>query len=169
MNPSNLNLKMMKLNFHSFIEGLIQHSAGIGWLVILLSLLLFALGMTSCQGDEKESDPRDVIERTWLLTGGTVTKDGSDVTSDYTGLQVTFSDGGTYTTVNGGHFFKSAGTWAWQGSGMTGITCDGDFSIQVIAVNETDLHLQLTLNEDVLTGGRTAGLVGEYDIKLKAQ
>lgn len=162
---------MMKPNLQSFAEGLMENSFRIGWIIITISLLSLAMGLTSCgSDDEKEADPQDLIHKTWVLgTDGSVMKDGSDVTEDYAGLKVTFSDDGTYTAVNSGHFFNASGTWAWQGDGVTNILTDGDFSIDVTELTETVLHLHLTLDADDLEGGRTKGLVGEYDLTLSAQ
>lgn len=161
----------MKINFQSFAEALMEQSFRIGWIIITISLLSLALGLSSCKEDEdKKSDPRDLLERTWILgSEGSVTKDGSDVTDDYTGLQVTFSSDGTYAALNSGHFFNASGTWAWQGNAVTSLTLDGDFSVQVAELSETDLHLQLVLETDDLEGGRIKGLVGEYDLRFKAQ
>jgi hypothetical protein len=171
MDQSTLNQQAMKMNFQSFAEALMENSLRIGWTIIAISLLSLAFGLTSCQGDdEKESDPHDLIKRTWVLgSDGSISKDGSDVTDEYAGLKVTFASDGTYTSLNSGHFFDASGTWTWQGNAMTGITLDGDFSVVIAELSETDLHLQLTLDADDLQGGRVKGLVGEYDIHLKAQ
>jgi hypothetical protein len=171
MDQSTLNPRMMKINFQSFAEALMEHSFRIGWIIITISLLSLALGLSSCGEDnDKASDPHDLLKRTWILgSEGSITKDGSDVTDEYTGLQVTFSSDGTYAALNSGHFFDASGTWAWQGNTTTGLTLDGDFSVQVAALSETDLHLQLVLEAGDLEEGRLKGLVGEYDLRLKAQ
>jgi len=170
MNQSTFNQQTMKNNFQSFAETLTENSHRIGWAIIAISLLSLAFMLTSCQGDDKKSDPQDLLRQTWILgTDGTVTKDGSDVTDEYTGLTVTFANDGTYTALNSGHFFQASGTWAWQDEAKTSLALDGDFLVSVVELTKTDLHLQLELSVDDLEGGRVTGLVGDYDIKLKAQ
>jgi len=136
----------------------------LGWIVITLGLIALGLGVSSCSDDDNPAEEQDALVRTWTL--GTIKKDGTDVTADYAGLQVTFVKDGTYTAQHAGHFFEASGTWVRKGSGQ--LTLDGDFEITIASVTATDLSLQLTLNENDL-GGRVKALVGEYDLHLKAQ
>jgi len=136
----------------------------LGWIVITLGLIALGLGVSSCSDDSPAAE-QDALVKTW--TPGTVKKDEADVTADYTGLQITFVEDGTYTSQNAGHLFKASGTWARKGT--TQLTLDSSLEVTIGSVSATDLGLQLTLSEADLAGGRIQALVGEYDIHLKAQ
>ena len=139
---------------------------------LFISLLLFA----SCGGsDDPQPDPEDPqVAATKLLTANSwlvnsVTKDNTDVSSEYTGFSVTFTDIG-YSTQNGSSAWDAGGAWSWANSTTTTeINLDTGIFLQISFGNSnTALTCNFTVPETVYdTGGRTYSLQGNYVFVLK--
>jgi|GEM_PF-606792 len=161
---------MIYVDFFSASAAARMRTLGTGRL-LLLCLLCGLFFLAGCKhDDDPAANPQDSIHGTWVLEGdGYVKRDAVDVSTDYAGLTLNFAANGTYTSVNGGVLFKTSGTWAWQDKGITQLVLDGNQQVFVVGLNDTDLHLQFTLDDGVSSGGRTWSLSGEYDVKLKAR
>ncbi|AYB35097.1 hypothetical protein D4L85_32935 [Chryseolinea soli] len=149
-----------------------KHAHWLGLLVITSSLLVLALVLTSCGSDDDPEtagiDPKTFIVKTWKLSGGgTIEKDGTDVSADYSGLELTFVSAGTYTSKNGGLLFRSSGTWRWKSTDATVLLLDGELEVNVKEITATNFHSQFNLSEDYAAGGRSKGVIGPYEVTLK--
>ncbi|SHH17568.1 hypothetical protein SAMN04488109_3012 [Chryseolinea serpens] len=163
----------MKTTWQFFSGAVTKHAHWLGLLIITSSLLVLALVFTSCGGSDDDPeptnvDPKTLIVKTWKLSGGgTIVKDGTDVSADYAGLELTFVSAGTYTSKNGGHLFRASGTWRWKSTDATVLLLDGELEVNVKEITATNFHSQFNLSEDYATGGRSQAVVGPYEVTLK--
>jgi hypothetical protein len=142
------------------------HRYTLGWIVITLGVIALAMGVTACSDDDPAAEDQDALVGTWTLgTEGEVIKDGTDVTANYAGLQITFVKEGAYTTQHAGALFEASGTWARKDANS--VLLDQDFEITVVSATATDLTLYLMFSIDDVSGGRVKSLVGEYTLHLK--
>jgi hypothetical protein len=126
-------------------------------------LLFSIITLQSCG---KKNDPIPVTEQTkailrantWKMTN--VTVDGTDKTSVYTGLTLSFTDT-DYTTTNGGVVWPGSGTWSFADATGKLITRSDGLSITVEEAIATSLRLKLTWNKTTL-GGRTESVGGVH-------
>jgi hypothetical protein len=140
--------------------------------MMAVAALVWLLAFTSaCDDDEKPTNPQEHIKQTWKIgSSGFVKKGGVSVTSEYPNLTVTLNSDGTYTTSNAKKLFFPSGTWAWVGTGVTGITIDGDLPVNITELTKTTLRIQFILDEDhVNTNGRTQAVLGSYELSLEAE
>ena len=136
--------------------------------ILLLVCLSFISG---CKSESSDPTPQD-NQKTLLMnnglswTLGTVTKDGLDVTDQFTGFKLTVGDF-TYTTVNAlPSAWPASGTWSFANE--AGTLVDRNDSVQ-IAVTVTTTSLQLTFSVTGLgDGGRIKGVNGQYVFNLVA-
>lgn len=134
--------------------------------VILIAGLLLATG---CKKKHDDPTPQD-SQKTLLInngvswTLGSVTKDGLDVTDQFTGFKLTIGDF-TYTTVNAlPSAWPASGTWSFANE--AGTLVDRNDGVQ-IAVVATTTSLKLTFSVTGLgDGGRIKGVNGEYVFDL---
>ncbi len=149
-----------------------------------LSLIIFS----SCGGDEGEKEPQKTDEEiatekltgassnstTWVVTGGSVTHKGSNVTSEYADFSLTLSavsSNRTYSTTNGGHLFDESGSWSFSGDGYSKIMLTGS---QPAAGKEMSFSgaagtLILEFNVPTPEGARVNALAGNYRFELKKE
>lgn len=163
----------MKTTWQFFSGAMMKHAHWLGLLIITSSLLVLALVFNSCgSSDDPEPtdvDPKTFIVNTWKLSGGgTIEKDGTDVSADYAGLELTFASAGTYTSKNGGLLFRSSGTWRWKSADATVLLLDGELEVNVKEITAANFHSQFDVSEDYAAGGRTKGVIGPYEVTLKA-
>jgi hypothetical protein len=161
----------MKMKLAFITQALERNSYRLGLLIIAVSLITLVSILTGCSDDDdkKSTDSRSALVGTWVLgANGSVVKDDVDVTAEYDGLQLTFSDAGTYTAVNSTPLWQSSGTWSWTGTGATALTLDGDFDVTVTTLEAQSLVLHFTLQADDLDAGRSASLAGNYTVTLTA-
>jgi hypothetical protein len=81
-------------------------------------VILMLVMVSSCGKDDPSTpDERDLafekLSGSWTLgsTGG-VTVDGQDVSLNYSGFLLSFTDG-AFTTINAGELFNASGNWSW--------------------------------------------------------
>jgi len=161
----------MKMKLVFITQALERNSYRLGLLIIAVSLIALVSILAGCSNDDdkKSTDPRSALTGTWVLgANGSVVKDDMDVTAEYDGLQLTFSDAGTYAGVNSTPLWQSSGTWSWNGTGATALTLDGDFDITVMTLEEKSLVLHFTLQAGDLDAGRSTSLAGNYTVTLTA-
>jgi hypothetical protein len=125
----------------------------------------------NCSSDDGNPvDPQDAIAKTWIVnTNGLVTKDGTNLTSDYIGLTLTFNSDGTYTTTNGKMLLQSSGTWNWVGNDVANVMLDGDFPVTVKNLAANSLEIAFTMDEEHVNTGRSRAVLGNYIIKLQSK
>jgi hypothetical protein len=144
------------------------------WSIALaLTIGLMMLGFTSCSSGDPEpeveitDDPKTKLYATWTLSGtGYVKKDGADVTAKYAGLELTFSTDGKYTSKNGGHVFKSAGTFSWAGENAEAFNRDINIPTQVSIGDNGAMRLTFQLDASDISG-KTSATVGNWEVFLQ--
>jgi hypothetical protein len=126
-------------------------------------LLIALIALQSCG---KKSDPTPPTEQTkailkantWNMA--TVTVDGTDRTSVYTGLTLSFTDT-DYTTTNGRAVWPASGTWVFADPTGKVITRNDGLQITVEEAVAGSLKLKLTWNKTTL-GGRAESVAGVH-------
>ncbi|WP_194777457.1 hypothetical protein [Pararhodonellum marinum] len=151
----------------------------------LYPLLFLLLGyfVISCGDDNGPTDPAKTPEEraiealagessiTWRVNGGgSVTKDGNNVTQDFSSFQIRFINDKNYTTQNSNNLFDNSGTWAFVGSNFDKIELSGNQPAagREISFTQTGNDLNLTFNVPV-PNTRTEALAGNYVFSLKKQ
>lgn len=129
--------------------------------VMLILLNLFTL--LACKDD---NDPDPIAQNLALLASGTwnissVTVDGTDQTSLFNGLSITFQDQ-AFSSANGGPVWPASGTWQFADATGTSFTRDDGVSVIIQALTEANLTLQLQWNETTLNSGRTSSIEGQH-------
>ncbi|MEZ4946089.1 MAG: hypothetical protein R2804_11195 [Cyclobacteriaceae bacterium] len=136
-------------------------------IIFIICLVL----ISGCKSDSSDPTPQDNQKKLLINDGlswtlGTVTKDGLDVTDQFTGFKLTVGDF-TYTTVNAlPSAWPASGTWSFANE--AGTLVDRNDGVQ-IAVTVTTTSLQLTFSVTGLgDGGRIKGVNGQYVFNLVA-
>lgn len=134
-------------------------------------MLIAALAIVSlsCNPDDGPADPRatelafEKLAGQWTLGQfGSIKVDGSDVSANYSGFALSFTDGG-YTTTNAGELFSASGTWEWADESGGVVNLDDGKTININ---------QLTLKKFVFSftksdGPVRAGIAGNYVITVE--
>ncbi|MGW8122655.1 hypothetical protein ACV07N_08330 [Roseivirga echinicomitans] len=95
-------------------------------------------------------------------TSGRITLDGEDVSLNYPGFSLSFTDG-TYTTTNGGDLFRATGTWTWANEAAGCINLDTGEQVMIIDLTTTHFKFSFTHSG----GGVAAGTSGNYTVSLE--
>ena len=137
--------------------------------LIFFTFSLGALMLISCGDDDDASVADDPTEQTeeekqleslsasaWTMSS--ITLDGADVTTNFSGLVLTIKSDKTYST-NGSYdpVWPSSGSFTF-GSDLNTLTRDDGVSM-TISVSETSLTITLTYAD---SGGRIDALPGDY-------
>jgi hypothetical protein len=137
--------------------------------LIFFTFSLGALMLISCGDDDDASVTDDPVEQTeeekqleslsasaWTMSS--ITLDGADVTTNFSGLVLTIKSDKTYST-NGSYdpVWPSSGSFTF-GSDLNTLTRDDGVSM-TIAVSETSLTVTFTYAD---SGGRIDALPGDY-------
>ncbi|HEY9049356.1 MAG TPA: hypothetical protein VIN08_25820 [Ohtaekwangia sp.] len=132
--------------------------------------------MASCGGDnatDPATEAANKLSGTWAINGGYVKADGADVTSDYTGLAITFTETKSnvpvYAVQNGGYAFNNItfDTWNFTDNTFTAIERGQDEIVMHYTITDDALTLNFTVPDPLLEGGRAQGIFGDFEIKLK--
>lgn len=132
-------------------------------------LLLLVLSV-SCSGDgggDDEPSPQELtfekLSGSWALNnGGSITLDGRDVSGNYPGFTLSFTDGG-YATTNAGDLFNASGTWNWASETTTNqILLDDGKSIAIQNLSTTQFKFSFAQSD----GGVRAGVAGNYTVMV---
>jgi len=154
-----------------------------------LSLLQFVLIFSLLVACKEKGEETPVINKTpeqlatealagtgtaqWNVAGGgSVTRDGQNVTSTYATFELTLNAGTskTYSTKNGGEIFDNNGTWYFAGTNFDKIILTGTkaAATREISFTQTGTTLQLDFRIP-LPGARvdgTSALAGNYVFNL---
>lgn len=143
--------------------------------IVLVLLIGFQIG---CKKN-KDTDPRtpeviatEALVSTWVVAGGgSVSVDGTDITTDYNGFSISFTsseDIKTYTVTNGENAFPVAvDTWRFANTTFDSIERGSDLIIMDIV--QTDAQLVLKFSTPEPGSGRVAGLFGAFEFVLVKQ
>lgn len=134
--------------------------------IALIICFAFISGCSSSSDDPTPQDNQKILLTNngvaWQL--GTVTKDGLDVTDQFTGFKLTVGDF-TYTTVNAlPSAWPASGIWTFANDAGTLVARNDGVQITVVV---STTSLKLTFNVTGLgDGGRIKGVDGEYVFNL---
>lgn len=132
--------------------------------------LLMILGLTalSCGDDEPgelsaREQALEILSGTWdLESGGSITLDGQDVSLNFRGFSLSFTDG-EYNTTNAGDLLNANGTWEFTDEAARMVRLDSGEEISIIVLTETRFEFSFFSNG---SGGSAAGIGGTYVINL---
>lgn len=138
-------------------------------LELLILLVVVMLIVSSCGGggdDDPGPTPQELafedLAGTWTLAnGGSITLDGDDVASSYTGFTLSFTNGG-FTTSNAGDLFPATGTWQWVGESTNQITTGRGKQVTIITLTTSAFQFSFTKTAT----NSVAGVSGNYVIKV---
>jgi len=142
--------------------------------IILAVITFLAIPIGGCSTETIEDPQPDPLQvqlnallqnggASWSTVGGTVRKDGFDVSSQFTGFTVTFGEF-TYTTQNSvDTAWPGSGTWQFSNNNPNTILRDDGVLIDV-SLSSNFLHLRFTV--DGSAGGRVEGIAGEFIFAL---
>lgn len=139
--------------------------------------------LQSCGDDPTPTTPKTAEElavedlagtgtKSWTLTAGSVKKNGTDVTSTYTGFELTFNVGTTktYTSKNSNDLFDSNGTWEFAGANFDKIILSGTKPAATREISFTESSGKLTLLFTIPQPGArifgTLAVAGNYEFVL---
>jgi len=128
----------------------------------LSTLFICCLSMSSCKKNSDETVQEKTLK---MLTGtwhiNTVTADGIDNSSLYTGLALTFASG-AYTVVTSGQspVWPASGTWSFTDNSATSFTRDDNVIVSITSLTNTNLTLTLQWAKTTYGGGRESSIAG---------
>lgn len=137
---------------------------------LLLALFIGLVFVIGCK-PKGPAEPSEKEKQTTLLSqswtvktaANSVTLDGTDVTTDWTGFSLTILSDGTYTatSVASGRevVWPTPGTWQFQSDTELNTLVRGDGVVITIVVDESTLQLKFTYTTP---GGRTNGTDGAW-------
>jgi hypothetical protein len=134
--------------------------------VVLCLNGLFLVQLSSCanKGEDPGPSVQDEVKAKlttpakWNLLS--VQVDGSDKTSVYAGLTISFTPTG-YTTTNGRSLWPASGTWSFVGTDGKRIKREDGTEIGV-EVTDSSLRLSFTWAKTTLGGGRLESISGQH-------
>ena len=134
----------------------------------LLLLVIWLSGIFSCNKGKTEVNPQDQVKTklkgTWTIVFAT--RDNIDVTSDFNGFSITFTETG-YSTNGGGVALPVSGAWAFSGEKTDKVVFDGDIDVTLtFSNNDTNLRLEFTIPDTIYDLGRKEVLGGDYVFEL---
>jgi len=142
---------------------------------IIYASILIALLLFGCKNDDESLSPEQLNTLKWTKTwslgaNGHVLVDGQDITSDYSGFEITFESTGDskiYQVHNGQKAFPVAiDTWNFTDETYTSIVRGSDGVIIAGEINENTLLLNLSIP---IPNGRVEGTYGNFEFMLETE
>lgn len=141
-------------------------------LIALIAIVAFSF---SCGGDTVDPVNPSATElqlkslmndnASWSVGGGSVVKDGYNVTNQFDGFTIAIGEF-TFTTQNGLETaWPSTGTWEFINDNPNKILRSDGVEIEVNIINN---DLILTFNVTGISGGRVKGIDGNYTFTLSS-
>ncbi len=134
----------------------------------VMGLILLVGVLNACGGDDGPTTPTptpaDVAREqmtSGLWTMQSVTVDGTNQTSVYAGMTLTFT-ATSYTTTNGLPVWPASGTWSFSNSDGTAVTRSDGLAIQINELTTSSMKLQLIWDETTYGPGRQESLDGTH-------
>jgi hypothetical protein len=126
---------------------------------VLLLLVAGLVSLGSCKKKKVVPDAAALLKSgTWKIK--TVTVDGADKLSMFTGMTLTFS-ATAYTSTNGVPVWPASGNWSIN-TDKTIVTRDDGVAVTIDNISETALGLSLNWSKTTLNGGRTESIPGKH-------
>jgi hypothetical protein len=125
--------------------------------------------LSSCGGGGGEPEPslqekakQNLTASPWKVIS--VTVDGVDKTSLFTGFTITFTSAPSfnYTTTNGGAVWPSSGGWSFSDSDGKALNFSGVLPIQLTTLTETSLVMSFAWNKNTFGSGRSGSIKGNH-------
>lgn len=133
------------------------------YLLAIVALFL----ITSCGSDDPstptaQAEAFEKLSGSWTLGAtGSITVDGQDVSLNYPGFTLSFTDGG-YRTTNAGDLFSATGTWSWVDDSANRITLGTGEEVTIISLTETRFQFSFSFDGAIATG-----IAGNYTITVE--
>ncbi|MFY0591766.1 hypothetical protein [Roseivirga sp.] len=132
-------------------------------------IVLFGFVMTAATGCSND-DPMVNIsqeEAFQRLSGqwgfgidGSIAVDGTDVSANYPGFALSFSDG-TYATTNGADLFDATGTWEWTDEQARSLRLNDGKEINIQTLTDNKFVFGFSLS-----GATRSGINGNYTVTV---
>lgn len=133
------------------------------YLVLILSVFLL---LPSC-GTEGTSEPDaqalafELLAGNWGFgTNGTIVLDGQDVSLNFAGFSLSFTDG-SYQTTNAGDLLSASGTWSWVNENAQQLLLDTGEEVTIQNLTQTSFEFSFFHQ-----GNTAAGIQGNYTITV---
>ena len=173
------------INFTAVSEFEMKTLHGIIGILLLSTTLLF-----SCGDDDGDGGPQKTAEelateeltgttgsQVWAIgTSGSVSKDGSLQTAEFTEFEIRFisnNTGRSYTTKGGNLLFDTSGSWGFEGSNLDKIILSGNqpAANKEISYTKNQGNLRLEFVVPAPQNARATALAGLYvfDLVLSEQ
>ncbi len=138
-------------------------------LIFVAAAWLLAL-MPGCGGSE--SNPQEeqlkALTATWTLNS--VTNDGTDVSSQYSGFSLNANAEKTYSTINGGNAWPANGTFDFADDSTTDrLLRDDGVVISILSLTDTSLELNFSVSTVRGEANGSAGITGNFTFNLQKQ
>lgn len=133
-------------------------------------LIVFVIASCGGGGDDSPTPPEEtpqeiaqaLLEANWTIaSGGSITLDGSDVSSRYDGFSMDI-DNGSFTTTNAGNLFPATGTWSWVGTSDNQVTTGNGKSITITTLTSSRIVFSFLKTDQNVA----AGIPGNYVVTL---
>lgn len=142
----------------------------------MIALLTFG----ACNQDDSPPTPQEeqlaiLIDEVWgdqngsssnqAAPPGTVIVDGQDVSVNFIGFSLSFTDGG-YTTTGAEDLFKASGTWEWMDEEARMLSLDDGKEVTILELSETVFSFRFTFTSNGGAANLVNGISGTYVIRL---
>ncbi|MBX7127069.1 MAG: hypothetical protein K1X47_15345 [Cyclobacteriaceae bacterium] len=130
---------------------------------ITLLALVGLVALESCKKSETSAKDKaaDLLTASaWKVQS--VTIDANDQTSKFSGLSLTFSKSGSFTSVNGAIVWPASGTWNFSDAEATHILRDDGVEVTVQQLTSTTLITSLTWSKSTYQQGRVTSVSGKH-------
>ncbi|MBO3700595.1 hypothetical protein [Roseivirga sp. E12] len=127
--------------------------------------LIITVSIVGCGSGTTDPSLQDLafekLAGSWSMpANGGVLLDGQDVSLNYPGFSLSFTDGG-YQTTNGGDLFRASGTWTWTNENAQTLTLDTGEEVTIQNLTETQFRFTFFHQ-----GSVAAGIRGNYTINV---
>jgi hypothetical protein len=129
----------------------------------LVLAVLLIVSLTSCKKDDPNPVDQQInqLKGTWKL--GSISNDNQDVTAQFTGFTLTFTDK-NYATTNGGNPWPVNGTYDFKSTDLKSLLRSDNTVVTIDQLTTT--ALVLSFNYTNLTNGRVSGVTGNFTFSL---
>lgn len=132
--------------------------------MLFAATIVSAALFSACGGDDKELSPADVVKAklisaTWKVSS--VTVDGTNQSSVYDGLKLSFTSTG-FTSIDGEPVWPSSGSWEFTSDEAEAIRRNDGLVVEIVSITESQLKLGLSWDESTIGSGRTSSVSGSH-------
>jgi hypothetical protein len=133
--------------------------------ILKLKILVVLLGITllpGCGGNDPSASEvmlKKLMAHPWELSNALV--DGTDETTLYQGLVITFTKTG-FTASNGGPIWPASGTWEFTDNKAKSIIRGDDLVVEIVEASKTTLKLSFIWDNNTFEPGRVSSVGGDH-------